>query len=133
MDPPSSLSQPLEEPGVPLRRRLHLVFHGQAPGMLLHLCRGKRHAEGFHIIDQIWTLRIQNGDHGRYLTDLPQHGHRDPHAIDGCLEYQDGLIGCQPSRMILEELSRDSEPRSPHPDPTEEDTDGSGRKGRCRS
>ena len=85
------------------------------------------------IIDQIWTLRIQNGDHGRYLTDLPQHGHRDPHAIDGRLEYQDGLIGCQPSRMILEELSRDSEPRSPHPDPTEKGSEGSGRKDRGRN
>jgi len=130
VDPLSSLPQSLEEPGVPLRLRVHLAIHGQTPGMLLDLCRGKRHPKTPYVFDQTGALRIQDRDHGRYLTAFPKHGHRGPHEIDGRLENQDGLLGRQPARMIREESSLDSELRSPHPHPTEKGSQRCGRQDR---
>jgi len=98
--------------------------------MLLDLCRGKRHPKTPYVFDQTGALRIQDRDHGRYLTAFPKHGHRGPHEIDGRLENQDGLLGRQPARMIREESSLDSELRSPHPHPTEKGSQRCGRQDR---
>ena len=72
MDPLAGSFEPVQQLGVPRRLRVQPVVQGQAPGMLLELCRGERHSRAPHVFDKTLTLWMQDKDGRRSLATFPE-------------------------------------------------------------
>jgi hypothetical protein len=70
---------------------------------------------------------------GRDLVAFPQYCHWGAQCFDPRPENQDGLLGHQPARMILEQPSFNAEPRSSYQSQAEEDSRESTRQARKQS
>ncbi|MFI5247606.1 MAG: hypothetical protein ACHQWV_03530, partial [Nitrospirales bacterium] len=97
--------------------------------MLLDLLRGERRPWASHISNRILALRMQDEDGGRDVAAFSKYHRWEPQSLNRRLEDQDGLLGHQPTCVILKQPSFDTVLRSSYPHPSEEGSDESTHKG----
>jgi hypothetical protein len=73
---------------------------------------------------------MQDEDRGRDVAAFSKHRHRKPQCFNRRLEDQDGLLGHQPTRVILKQPAFHAVLRSSYPHPGQEGSDESTQKGR---
>ncbi len=93
--------------------------------MLLDLRRRERHPGASHISNWILALRMQDEDCWWDVAAFSKYRHWEPQCFNRRLKDQDGLLGHQPTCVILKQPSFDTVLRSPYPHPTEEGSDQS--------
>src|SRR5512135_81002 len=98
--------------------------------MLLDLRRRERQPGASHISNWILALRMQDEDGGRDIAGFSKYRRWEPPRSRRRLEDQDGLLGHQPTSVILKQPSLDTILRSSYPHPPQEGSDQTTREDR---